>query len=310
MMKPWIPMASLALLLAACGGSDTTSTAPQAKTMGLRAAQGAPHTLADYTPVVQRLYLGFFGRPADADGLTFWQQQFSNANLPLTTVELSQNYTTNATIRAIVDAFANSQEAQDLTAGSNAVFVNAVYLNLFGRSAEAAGLDFWTGLINSKVATRAQVLLSIGGVAQGTDATIVANKLEAVTYFTAALDQPQEAAAYNGNNAILGARLLIATVDGNSDMAAIKRQIDDYIASLTGPTQQVSIKRYVGYRYLQDMVNTPAYSAYYSYASGGVVAPATTGTVSYGTVPSTVSWSRNPTSRELVYAKPVVASVG
>lgn len=309
-MKTWIPMASLALLLAACGGSDTTSTAPQAKTMGLRAAQGAPHALADYTPVVQRLYLGFFGRPADADGLTFWQQQFSNANLPLTTVELSQNYTTNTAIRGIVDAFANSQEAQDLTAGSNAVFVNAVYLNLFGRSAEAAGLDFWAGLINSKVATRAQVLLSIGGVAQGTDATIVANKLEAVTYFTAALDQPQEAAAYNGNNAILGARFLIATVDGNSDMAAIKRQIDDYIASLAGPTQQVSIKRYVGYRYLQDMLNTPAYSAYYSYASGGVVAPATTGTVSYGTVPSTVSWSRNPTTRELVYAKPVVASVG
>lgn len=310
-MKTWIPLASLALLLAACGGSDTTSTAPQAKTMGLRAAQGAPHALADYTPVIQRLYLGFFGRPADVDGLAFWQQQFSNANLPLTTVELSQNYITNTAIRGIVDAFANSQESQDLIGGSNAAFVNAVYLNIFNRNAEASGLDFWGGLINSKAATRAQVLLAIAGAAQGTDAAVAANKLDAATYFTAALDQPQKAAAYSGANVILSVRALMAVVGVDTDMTAFKRQIDDFIVSLTGSSQQESIKRYAGYYYLQDMVNTPAYSAYYSYASGGVAPPATSGKLIYGMgVPKVGSWSRDLTTRAIVYTAPVVASVG
>lgn len=310
-MKTWIPMASLALLLAACGGSDTTPTAPQAKTMGLRAAQGAPHTLADYTPVVQRLYLGFFGRPADADGLTFWQQQFSNANLPFSTIELSQNYASNATIRAIVDAFANSQEAQDLNAGSDAVFVNSVYLHTFNRNAELAGLDFWRGFINRKELTRSQVLLWIASGAQGTDAQAAANKLAAATYFTAALDLPQEASGYTGAAATQGARDLLATIDANTDMTAFKRQIDDYIASLTGPSEQLSIKRYVGYYYLQDMSNAPAYPAYYSYAGGGVAPPAASGKVVYGVgVPKIGNWSRDLTTRAIVYTAPVVASIG
>ncbi|MYN43395.1 DUF4214 domain-containing protein [Duganella sp. FT109W] len=278
--------------------------------MGLRAAQGAVHTLADYTPVIQRLYLGFFGRPADAGGLPFWQKQFSDANLPLTTAELSQKYAGNADIRRIVDAFATSQEAQELNAGSNAVFVNSVYLNVFNRQAELDGLSFWTGFLDRKELTRSQVLLWIAGSAQGTDVAVAANKLAAATYFTAALDLPQEGAAYSGANANLSTRALLAAIDGGTDMVAFNKQIDDFIAALITPNQQTSVKRYSGYRYLQDMVNTPAYSAYYSYAGGGVVSPATAGTVTYGVLPLTVNWSRNATTRELVYAAPVVASVG
>lgn len=310
-MKTWIPMASLALLLAACGGSDTSSTStPQAKIMGLRVAQGAAHTLADYTPVIQRLYLGFFGRPADAGGLVFWQKQFSDANLPLTTSELSQNYASNADIRRIVDAFANSQEAQPLITGSNAAFITSVYLNVFNRLAELDGIVFWTGFLDRNELTRPQVLLWIAGSAQGTDIAVAANKLEAATYFTAALNLPEEAAAYSGSTANFGAWALLAEIDGSTDMVAFKQKIDEYIAALTTPTQQTSVKRYIGYRYLQDMVNTPAYSAYYTYASGGVIAPATSGTVTYGVVPLTVNWTRDATTRELVYAAPVVASVG
>lgn len=311
-MKTWIPMTSLALLLAACGGSDTatTSTAPQAKALGMRSVQGAQHAPEEYTPLIQRLYLGFFGRPADAGGLPYWQKQFSDANLPVTTIELSQNYASNADIRRVVDAFANSQESQELTAGSNSAFVNSIYLHVFNRNAELDGLDFWGGFISRSELTRAQVLLWISGGAQNTDANVAAKKLEAATYFTAALDLPQEAAAYSGTAPNQGARDLLAMITADTDMAAFKLLMDDFIAALTTQTGQLTVKRYIGYRYLQDMAATPAYSAYYSYASGGVVPPATTGKVVYGEAPQTVFWSRDPNTRELVYAAPVVASVG
>lgn len=309
-MKTWIPMASLAMLLAACGGSDTTSTAPQSKTMALRAAQDTTHAPEEYTAVIQRLYLGFFGRPADAGGLPFWQKQFSDAKLPLTTVELSQHYTSNADIRRIVDAFANSQESQELATGSNAAFVNAIYLHVFNRNAELDGLDFWSGFINRGELTRAQVLLWIAGSAQNADATVAAKKLEAASYFTAALDLPQEAAAYSGNASNQGARDLLAMIGADTDMAAFMPQIDDFIAKLTEQTGQSMVKRYIGYRYLQDLTSTPAYSAYYSYASGGVAPPASTGKVVYGEVPQTVGWARDASTRELVYAAPVLATVG
>lgn len=140
---------------------------------------------------------------------------------------------------------------------------------------------------------------------------MAANKLAAATYFTDALDLPQEAAGYTSAVATQGARDLLATIDANTDMSAFKRQIDDYIASLTGPSEQLSIKRYIGYYYLQDMSNGPAYSAYYSYAGGGVAPPAASGKVVCGVgVPKIGSWSRDLTTRAIVYTAPVVASIG
>jgi hypothetical protein len=86
--------------------------------------------------------IGFFSRPADALGLAYWEKNFSDANLPLTTFELSVNYAGNADIRRMVDAFADSAESQELYTGNNAAFVNAVYLNAFNRNAGLLGREY------------------------------------------------------------------------------------------------------------------------------------------------------------------------
>jgi hypothetical protein len=68
-MKPAFQFASLcsmAVLLAACGGSNSDSPSPKATVLGSRIAQGAQHAPAEYTQAVQSIYIGFFGRPADA----------------------------------------------------------------------------------------------------------------------------------------------------------------------------------------------------------------------------------------------------
>ncbi|MBV7539438.1 DUF4214 domain-containing protein [Duganella sp. sic0402] len=310
MKKTLASSLTLAVLLAACGGSDTTSNTPKSAAMGARSVQGASAAPEQYTELVQSMYLGFFGRPADAPGLPFWRKNFSNASLPLTTLELSLNYTGNADIRRIVDAFADSTESQDLYTGNNNSFVNAVYLNAFNRNAEAAGREFWAGFIDRKELTRAQVLLRILQGAQNSDAAVLGKKLQAALYFTAALDQEQEIVAYDGRSANQGARDLLATITDSTDMAAFQKQIDDFIVALGGGAEQLVVKRYAGFHYLQDMSNAPAYPAYSSYVSFGVAPPGANGKTVYGEIPQTVTWTRDPNTRAPVYSAPVLSNAG
>ncbi len=83
---------------------------------------------------VARLYLAFFGRPADTPGLAFWLEQRASG----------------ATIDDIAAAFADSDEFRALAGDpDDAAFVDKVYLNVLGRSPDAAGRDFWVGRLAS-----------------------------------------------------------------------------------------------------------------------------------------------------------------
>jgi hypothetical protein len=310
-MKNLFPLAALAALLTACGGSTSDTATPAAnKSLAVRVTQGAQRAPSDYADIVQRLYLGFFGRPAEPAGLIFWEQSFSAASLPLDVVELSNNYLSDEGIRRIVDAFANSQESQDLYSGNNTAYINAIYQNAYNRNVEASGQEFWAGFLDRQELTRAQVLLRILGGAQNSDATVLAKKLQAANYFTAALDQPSEQLAYDGASPNQGARELLASIAASTDMTAFQVSIDAQIAALVATPGQSTIARYIGFNYLQDLHSTPAYSAYYSYSNVGVAPPATTGKTVYGEVAQTLSWSREPITHALVYSAPVVSSIG
>lgn len=310
-MKTWIPMASLAMLLAACGGSDTTSTAPQSKTMGLRAVQGAQHAPAEYAQLVQSIYIGFFGRPADAAGLEFWNNIFSERNLPLTVSELNAAYADNAELRSTLDGFASSREFGDLYVNNNASFINALYLNAFNRNAEAAGMAFWGGLLDSKQITQAQAVLRIVSGAQNDDAVIIAKKIAAATLFTSLLDTAGKIIAYDGALVNRAARALLSTLTAATDMTAFRAEIEAFIATLSDniPPPFPLVSYYAGYHYLQDVTgNAPLYAANYAYGAGGVVQPATTGKLSFGQQSQTIGFSR--VGANFTYDAPVVASAG
>lgn len=308
-MKTWIPAASLAVLLTACGGSDTASTTPQTKTMALT-LQGAQHAPSEYTRLLQSIYIGFFGRPADARGLQFWSNIFSERNLPLTAPELIAAYANNVELRSTLDAFAASQEFGDLYVNNHASFINALYLNAFNRNAEAAGIEFWASLLDSKQLMPAQVVLSIVGGAQNDDAVIVAKKIEAATLFTSLLDTSGKILAYDGARVNSAVRVLLSTITAGTDMAAFRAEIDAFIATMEdipGPFPAVSY--YAGYHYLQDVTgNAPLYAANYTYGVGGVAQPATTGKLSFGQQSQTIGFSRVGT--DFVYDAPVIASAG
>jgi hypothetical protein len=297
--------------MAACGGSGTDQQAapvPLAKAGGAHVQGAALRAPSEYNDLVQRVYLSYLGRPADLHGLEYWTLAFSNNAMPLDIEAIIQAYPENGVARQLVDAFVNSQESQALYTGNNSAYVNALYLNIFNRNSETAGRAFWADLLARHVASRAQVAMAVLNAAQNEDATVVAKKTEAATYFTNALAKGNNyILAYAGDNINEAARELLGRIAADTDMTAFKLQIDAFIEAMvnTGPGPGVLVTRYSGFNYLQDMDATPAYSANYIQSS---TAPGT-GTVTYGERPLQVGWTRDNTTGAYTYATPVVSNL-
>jgi hypothetical protein len=154
--------------------------------------------MADNVNEVQKLYVAYFSRPADTAGLSFW------ANVLATD---SNGY------QKISAAFSTSAEYKAAYAGmdSHAV-VNAIYTHLFGRAAEAAGVDFWSHALDTKAMTVDNMVTQVAAGAQGSDLLAYNAKVAVSTAFTERLDQPVEVKAYSGDHANQIAIDFIATV--------------------------------------------------------------------------------------------------
>ncbi|MFZ9759379.1 MAG: DUF4214 domain-containing protein, partial [Burkholderiaceae bacterium] len=123
---------------------------------------------------LQEFYLGFYGRPADPGGLAYWIEQANGAYLN----QDSQ----------MAAAFGSTDQAEFRTlygqAPSIESFVERVYQNLFGRSAEAEGVVFFANTYNqylfagvSPDQARAILIARIIDGASGTDRIAITNKV-------------------------------------------------------------------------------------------------------------------------------------
>jgi len=154
---------------------------------------------AAYYPQVQKIYVAYYGRPADPAGLQYWAGQLA-AN--------------GGNLTSIINAFGNSAESTALYAGaSDSAKVTAIYQQLFNRAPDSAGLAFYTAELTAGRMTAASIALNVANGAQGTDATYLANKVTVGTAFTDALTVDSAAAvAYTGTTATTAARSLITGV--------------------------------------------------------------------------------------------------
>lgn len=239
-MKPFIkavlPYACAALLASCGGGGPDPAMAPQT-TLLATVQQTSSQVVTDYYPVVQRLYVAYFGRPADPAGLAYYAQRYMEERAPTDVGGVSQAYGVNVNLTALIDSFGTSAESQALYPGDNDTFVNAIYRNLFSRDAEPAGKAFWVGNINSGAMTRAHAALAIMAGAQSTDLDLVNKKHKVATDFTNSLDTPAELAAYDGLAANAVVRTMLAGVGPGTDVNNFQGTIDSTIASLVGPPQ-------------------------------------------------------------------------
>lgn len=161
--------------------------------------------VATHVAAVQELYVAYFGRPADPAGLDYW-----------TNIVEAQGSTA-----AVSATFAESDEYQDAFEGmTNTQIVNQIYLNMFGREAEATGRDYWVKLLDEGKITVDNIVADVAKAAVGTDGEAVENKVAAATAFTAALDTEAEVAGYAGEDALALAKAFIKGVTDDASLTA------------------------------------------------------------------------------------------
>lgn len=225
---------SVAVILSGCGADleQPVSSPLTLRATSSKSASQVATTADDYGDVVQQLYVGYFGRPADVGGFDYYKKQYLAAGAPTTVTGVSQAYSSNPAIRALVDSFSTSAESQALYAGDNRQFVEAIYRNLFNRGADDAGRTYWANTIDSGALTRSNAAISIMAGAQSTDAEIIRRKTVTARNFTSSLDTQQEASAYGGMTANASVRRMLALVSDTTDTEQFKARIDQTVLGL------------------------------------------------------------------------------
>lgn len=138
---------------------------------------------------LQQQYIAYFGRPGDPAGIKYWLSSASGIT----------------TEREFADKIYAQDEYKTSTVGSKSTEeqVNQLYKNLFGRSADAAGLLYWTGQIESGILSLSNIALDLITAAsnpiaanstQGAlDAAALSKKVAAATAFTADVEASTDA---------------------------------------------------------------------------------------------------------------------
>lgn len=226
-----------ATLLVGCGGGNENPGNPPVNQTVLLAQVGAQSnaSLSAYNDVVQQIYVGYFGRPADAGGLAYFEGLMLAAGAPTTLAGVSASYSTNAQLRGVIDIFGTSAESAALYPGDNNAFILAIYRNLFNRTADDAGRAYWASLIDRGLITKANAAISIMAGAQSSDALIVQNKTTIASAFTLALDTLAKQQAYSGLAANAGVRVMLGNVSDVTNIEAFQATVAQTISALVAP---------------------------------------------------------------------------
>ncbi len=157
-----------------------------------------------YEDQVQKMYVAYYGRPGDPGGLNWWAGKLENAG---------------GALSEIIDNFGNSLEyVERFGSMDNAALINNIFVQLLGRDADTAGLDWYVGKLESGDPdwSLASIALRIAdGVQEGTDdSALVANRMAVANAFTLAVENGEQ--NYSSDSDILLASQLLAGVDSDT----------------------------------------------------------------------------------------------
>ncbi|SMO80004.1 protein of unknown function [Thalassovita litoralis] len=164
---------------------------------------------------IQAIYIGYYTRAADPYGFEFWLDLYqehldgdADGDAGLSLAGIANDFATQAETKAAYPFF----ESPNLASATN--FITQVYLNLFDRVPDQAGLDFWAGVLSAGTLPTGEIVMAIIEGAVGGDIDTLSNKIEAATYFS-------QQAAENG----IGTESNPITNDPEA-MAAAKAAVD------------------------------------------------------------------------------------
>ncbi len=128
---------------------------------------------------LQKLYIAYFGRPADPSGLNYW---ISRPNESLTLRSISNQL-------SFQEEYINYMGNKSLE-----LQINQLYLNLFNRNADFDSLNHWLSIVNQKKIVISDIVFQIVDsqkqlnlinlVLKDKDINVLKNKIEAAELFT------------------------------------------------------------------------------------------------------------------------------
>jgi hypothetical protein len=226
--------------------------------------------MSQYTASIQALYVAYFNRPADPSGLAFWEPIVAAAN---------------GNTAGVSADFAKQPEYKAAYAGlSNDAIINQIYLNIFGRTADLGGLDYWSGKLTAHLITIDQIVTEVAKGAQGLDKTTYVNRTTASVAYTEALNADAALRlAYSNAAAIASAK---AFLNGITTDASLVAAIEP--AALNANQQQMVLDSApIGLTYaltpnpdtIVGTVNSDTFTASVGGAPGTLGTPGTPGTL-------------------------------
>src|SRR5471032_2043700 len=157
------------------------------------------------TSDIQALYIAYFNRPADYLGLQFWTNAATQAG----------------SVASVANAFSASPEYAALYSGKSTLeIIDSIYVNLFGRHAEPAGLSFWGNALDSGQLNIGNIAYQIFQGAQNADLVAVQSKVAAATAFYNSLDTSAKITGYDGAAADSVVKTWLSGVVDPTTMAA------------------------------------------------------------------------------------------
>lgn len=201
--------------------------------------------MANTAADIQKLYIAYFNRPADPAGLAYWTAS-------------------SMSITQIANSFAEQAEYKAAFAGqSTETIVSTLYVNLFARAAEPAGLLYWVGEINAGRSTLGSAAINILNGAKDADKIAVDSKVKAAASFTTAIEPSTDAiVAYSkaGGTAAAKTWLGAVTTDATA-LTQIAAQAAVIKSIVDGATSNIALTngtdRLAGTSFEAGLVYTP-----------------------------------------------------
>ena len=170
---------------------------------------------SDYEVQVQKLYIAYYGRPADIVGLSYWSEKLNQSG---------------GSLDGIINAFAESTESVALYGSmtTTAARITTIYQNILGRVPDDLGMAYYSGKIESGAFSLGRLALDVLNGATNQDAALIKNRLDVAYDFTNSLSK--DTTAYAGDAASAIARTLLHGV--SADTATVTdayAQMDAYV---------------------------------------------------------------------------------
>lgn len=145
------------------------------------------------TGQLEALYVGWFGRAADAAGYQYWitndlTQILQGASVSTAALNISKSFALSvenspyAALASLATPVTPTVQQSALAAS----FINQTYQNLFSHQADAGGLQYWQNAFFSGQVPFSAIVYDIAQGALATDNLAINNKILAGSYFTTA----------------------------------------------------------------------------------------------------------------------------